>query len=811
MISEISFNLRDSCRVKALMVVLLMILTQGVLAISPQQDLFDDNGPWVMRVYAADTDDLAQLNSHFDVWRLDSNDVYAILAVKDAQERRQLEGFGLTVLIDSDKTLQYRMPLSEVLGSGGIPNFPCYRTVEETFASIQQLVVDRPDIAELIDVGDSWERTQDFQDGFDLQVLRLSNRSISADKPKLFVMSAVHARELTTAETMTRFAERLVNQYDIDPDITWLLDHHEVHLMLQANPDGRKQAETGLFWRKNTNQNYCSPTSNNRGADLNRNFPFEWGGAASSDECSDTYQGPSAESEPEVMAIVDYVRSIFPDQRGELLTDPAPLDATGVFIDVHSFSQLVLWPWGFAIDAGQAPNQDQFSTMGRRLAFFNGYRPQQILGLTAASGSTADFAYGDLGVAAFAFELGTAFFQQCDVFENAILEQNIAAMQYAARVARAPYQLPSGPDITSIAIAPNSVLPGQDINIQVQADGTRFSTLTDPTSPLEPARSIDAVELFLDNLPWQDLPSGTAAADDGSFGGTLETASATLPTSGLPAGRYPLFARAVGGDGQAGPVSAGFVFVLDQATAGRLFGRITFTGTNAPVPGALIQAGPHQTVSDMTGNYSLNLPPGAFDVSVTTDDFDGVLAAVVIDPGEQEVLDLDVAGRCALFSDDVESGNIGWTPDAPWAITSEQSNSPVNSWHDSPGSNYQPDQDISLVSPVIDLSSAVDSRLVFNHICDTEAGFDFGIVETSTDGSNWQEIYRCDDQESWQEQLLDISMLDGVATAQVRFRLVTDDVANDEGWYLDDIQVTASSSKCEFPDDETLFRTGFEG
>ena len=31
--------------------------------------------------------------------------------------------------------------------------------------------------------------------------------------------------------------------------------------MLHTNPDGRKQAETGLSWRKNTNQNYCGATS----------------------------------------------------------------------------------------------------------------------------------------------------------------------------------------------------------------------------------------------------------------------------------------------------------------------------------------------------------------------------------------------------------------------------------------------------------------------------------------------------------------------------------------------------------------------
>ena len=104
-------------------------------------------------------------------------------------------------------------------------------------------------------------------------------------------MSAIHAREYTTAETNTRFAEYLVNNYGVDPDVTWLLDYNEIHLLLQFNPDGRKLAETGLLWRKNVDNAYCANT-NSRGADLNRNYPFQWGGpGASTFQCDETYRG----------------------------------------------------------------------------------------------------------------------------------------------------------------------------------------------------------------------------------------------------------------------------------------------------------------------------------------------------------------------------------------------------------------------------------------------------------------------------------------------------------------------------------------
>ncbi len=186
----------------------------------------------------------------------------------------------------------------------GITGFPCYRTVEETFAPASSIAANNPTLASWVDVGDSWFKT-DNQSGYDMRVLVLTNANVSGPKPKMFVTSAIHAREYTPAELMTRFAESLISDYGVAADATWLLDHHEVHLMLQANPDGRKHAEAGLLWRKNVNENYCGATSDSRGADLNRNFDFMWNccGNSSDDQCSNTYHGAYAASEPEVQAV----------------------------------------------------------------------------------------------------------------------------------------------------------------------------------------------------------------------------------------------------------------------------------------------------------------------------------------------------------------------------------------------------------------------------------------------------------------------------------------------------------------------------
>ena len=166
-------------------------------------------------------------------------------------------------------------PQASEVGIESIPGFTCYETVEETFAAAQAFATSFPTLATWLDAGDSWEKTKGLG-GYDMNVLKLTNSAVAGPKPRLFVTAAIHAREYTTAPLALEFARWLVNGYGTNADATWIMDHHEVHLLLQANPDGRKKAEAGLSWRKNTNTAYCGATSNKRGADLNRNFSFGW-------------------------------------------------------------------------------------------------------------------------------------------------------------------------------------------------------------------------------------------------------------------------------------------------------------------------------------------------------------------------------------------------------------------------------------------------------------------------------------------------------------------------------------------------------
>ena len=525
----------------------------------------DVNDVQVVRAYFHERRMVDDLAAWKEPWEVHHEQGYLIIEV-DIEEYNWLIARGFLVVVDEDLTAQYHTPAAKTAEqNAGIPGFSCYRTVEETFASAAQIAADNPQLATWTDIGDSWEKdTLGGGAGYDLQVLKLTNAGITTTKPILFIMTGLHARELTPPELNTRFAEYLIDNYGTDADATWLLDYNEIHLLLQSNPDGRKQAETGLFWRKNTDENYCSPTSNNRGADLNRNFPFQWGccNGSSGSQCNSTYRGTAPESEPETQAITAYVRSIFPDQRADPLNSPAPADASGVFLDIHSYSELVLWPWGFTNNT--PPNNTGLVTLGRKFAYFNNYEPEQAVGLYITDGTTVDFAYGELGLAAYTFELGTAFFQQCSTFENTILPDNIPALIYAAKTARAPYLLPAGPDPTTISVTNDIVSQGTLVTLTATLDDTRFNNI----NGTEPTQNIAAAEYSIDAPFWLTTTTPitvSMTAVDGAFNNGIEDVTATIDTAGLVAGKHTIYVRGMDNAGNFGVVSAIFLTVYDPA------------------------------------------------------------------------------------------------------------------------------------------------------------------------------------------------------------------------------------------------------
>lgn len=165
------------------------------------------------------------------------------------------------------------------------------------------------------------------------------------DRRGVLFIAGLHARELINPDLLIFFALQLCQAYTNNVGLTFggksysaatiqlIVDNLDLFLLPLTNPDGRAwvQSPTGYaMWRKNRRTN---PGSSCLGVDLNRNFDFLWssGIGTSADPCSDVYKGSSAMSEPEVRNV-------------RTLLDAYP--NIGYFVDVHSYSELILYPWG---------------------------------------------------------------------------------------------------------------------------------------------------------------------------------------------------------------------------------------------------------------------------------------------------------------------------------------------------------------------------------------------------------------------------------------------------------------------------------
>lgn len=511
--------------------------------------------------YTAQTE-LERLAGTLDVWEVRPGEAGGgrVVAYVSADERAWLrsEGFAFETL-----------PLPEVgVGPDALLDYACYRTIDQLYADLQIIHADHPTITALIDIGESYE-------GRDVWVLRIANPAIPGPKPTLFLIANVHGRELITNELAMVFIDYLTENYGVDPDVTWLVDYHEIHVSVSTNPDGHVKNEPPsdyAYWRKNTNDSHGCSTS--YGVDLNRNSTFGWDicgnryNCSSGNPCAQTYRGPSAGSESETQAVEAYARSIFPDQREDALDAAAPLTTTGVFITLHSYSNLVLWPWGHTYDP--APNAVGLAALGRKMASYNGYTPKQASGLYPTDGTTDDWSYGVLGIASYTFEIGSSsdyFYPSCSRYD-ALIQPNIPALLYAAKAARTPYLTAHGPDARAVSTTVGGTLRGAMVRITAEIDDRDNG-----------GDRIVGAEYYVDAPPGAGGIGAPMTAVDGAFDSPVEQVEAWAPTAGWTPGRHLVFVRGQDEAGYGGPLSATFLTVYtDVIAAGVIDGRVSGPG-----------------------------------------------------------------------------------------------------------------------------------------------------------------------------------------------------------------------------------------
>lgn len=413
----------------------------------------------------------------------------------------------------------------------GAPGY--FRSYEEMKAAMYALAEQYPELVEVVDIGDSWEKTQGTADR-DILALRLTKKPAAgeepADRPKTMWLGGMHAREIANPELLMRWAEGAVKGYGTDPELTAMLETREVLLVPMVNPDGHAVVERGYATQDPRLLDQRKNTRNGHGVDLNRNFDFRWGGpGASTSPSSPTYRGASAASEPEIQAVQGFALAERPD----------------LFMDWHSHGELNLTPWG---DKRDRPEDHQgLMAISNRFAADNRYRAIQSVDLYPASGTSKDWAYGTLGIPALTMETGRRFHQTDAEFEET-WQRNAPVLTQSVKIADDPYARAKGPDAVKVEIAAG----------QIRAEISDLKSGGD---------RIQAVEWFTDasTRPGQ----GTRLqAEDGAFDEAEEVAVGTLsaPADAVRAdGRVLIFVRAQDEHGNWGPATAQWLDAAEQA------------------------------------------------------------------------------------------------------------------------------------------------------------------------------------------------------------------------------------------------------
>ncbi|RPH95598.1 hypothetical protein EHM69_03880 [candidate division KSB1 bacterium] len=280
----------------------------------------------------------------------------------------------------------------------------------------------------------------------DLWCLKISdNPDVDEDEPELFYNALIHAREPAGMEVVIYFMNYLLDNYGTNPQVTEIVNNRELFFVPCVNPDGyeynrQTNPNGGGMYRKNRRLNY----DGSYGIDLNRNWGYTWGlddEGSSGDPSDITYRGAAAFSEPETAGLRDFINA---------------RHFVGS-IDYHTYSNLVLIPWGTNYFHGTGITEDDVEfrlivdSMATAIQSVNGVSYEVGTAwelLYNTNGGSFDWEYGDTTQHQKMYSVSTEVGNQTDNFwpapsriiplaaEN--LQANLFFARYVGTLGQAP-------------------------------------------------------------------------------------------------------------------------------------------------------------------------------------------------------------------------------------------------------------------------------------------------------------------------------------------------------------------------------------
>tara|TARA_R110002124_G_scaffold138576_6_gene302195 strand:- start:140950 stop:143250 length:2301 start_codon:yes stop_codon:yes gene_type:complete len=260
-------------------------------------------------------------------------------------------------------------------GLGSMGGFYTYTEVE---AKLDEMKADYPNlITDKISIGTTAE-------GRTIWMAKISdNPDIDEPEPSAYFDALHHAREPLSMAVAMNYMFWLLENYETDPQVQYLVNNRELYFVPVVNPDGyeyNRQTDPngGGLWRKNRNPDVGGGCV---GVDLNRNYGYEFGhnNSCSSDQpCSGIYRGSGPFSEPESAAVRDLMAQIEPKTA----------------FSMHSTAGTYLMPYGYDTTP---PDFEIYSEWASAFLNENDYTygvTFQMLGYTSC-GTTRDYFHSE--------------------------------------------------------------------------------------------------------------------------------------------------------------------------------------------------------------------------------------------------------------------------------------------------------------------------------------------------------------------------------------------------------------------------------
>ena len=257
-----------------------------------------------------------------------------------------------------------------------------YLTYDEALVELDKMHTLYPElVTERMTIGDIVTH-----EGRNLFYMVISNNptNITDDKPQIYYTALHHAREPNSLSQLIFYMWYLLENYDSNEEVKYLVDNTVMFFQPIVNPDGYvfneiTNPQGGGLWRKNR---YPNENGEIVGVDLNRNYGYQWAfdnQGSSPNEESQVYRGPSAFSEPETQA----TRKLCMDNNFQII------------LNYHTFGNLLIHPWGFS---DQPTEEDHiFKSIGRAMIEENSFlmgTGSETVGYVV-NGDSDDYMYGE--------------------------------------------------------------------------------------------------------------------------------------------------------------------------------------------------------------------------------------------------------------------------------------------------------------------------------------------------------------------------------------------------------------------------------